>query len=184
NSGRSASSRHTSSAVPWTTSLGTWLVRSTSKLDVVTPGATRIIRSTPGAEAASRAAIHAPNENPATQRRACGARASSHASAARASSHAHGTEALAQAGGQIGVERGEIESGAVAQREQASRVEHPRLEAEWRAIAEVRDVGGDARRKRLELVVPLRHQPQLVEAGEHADRAHRVELARGEQDHA
>src|SRR5207245_7312100 len=62
-------------------------------------------------------------------------------------------------------------------------VEHPLLEPERRALAEIDDVGGDARRKRLELLVPFAHQPQLVEAGEHPDRGHLIELAGRQQNH-
>jgi hypothetical protein len=58
--------------MPWNTSFGIASVHSASKLVFSTGGAIRSSRSIPGSVAASRAATPAPNEKPATQRRAVG----------------------------------------------------------------------------------------------------------------
>src|SRR2546422_1270680 len=54
---------------------------------------------------------------------------------------------------------------AAPEREQASGIEHPFLEAERRGFIEVERLGAEAAGKALELVVPLGAQQQLVEIG-------------------
>src|SRR5205823_7072671 len=88
--------------------------------------------------------------------------------ARRPPSLARGLEPAGEALVQLERGRRVVETAAVAEREQALRLEHPVLEPERQAFAEIQEVAGHPRGIGLELVVPLGGEEHLVAAAQHA----------------
>src|SRR2546422_745365 len=97
---------------------------------------------------------------------------------------ARGLEARPQALGQLGVQRGEIDPAAIAEREQTARVQNPLLETQRRADAEILTVAGDSAGEGFELVVPFDAEEELIGPAEEPCRRQAVEFARLEKQDA